>query len=102
MTYGEYINNTIWQYICNDVARRQYNYKFKMRARGYGKTYAKTLDSRALFAELFGLHSTFFDTTTISLLWCEYFVIPNYKGQKNKIILAKRKIPRYIRKELTT
>lgn len=54
------------------------------------------IESRAIFAANFGMYSMLFDEITISILWCEYFVIPNYKGQKNKIILAKKKIPRYI------
>lgn len=60
------------------------------------------IDSRAIFAANYEMYSMLFDTISISILFCEYFVIPNYKGQKNKLIIAKKKILRYIRRELTT
>lgn len=57
---------------------------------------AQTIESGVVFAAICSLYSEMFDIKSISILWCEYFVIPNYKGEKHKFILTRKAIPRYI------
>lgn len=66
------------------------HYGLIIAARGCGKTICR----RALMTALFSGRSEI-DRNTISLRWCEYFEIPNYRGRKNYLVYM-AKIERYI------
>lgn len=78
-----------WDIICAEIAKRQYC--ISMQSRGYGKT----MTSRALFRSIMENVSEDFDKNTISLRWCEYFEIPNFRGRKNYIVYM-AKVERYL------
>lgn len=95
-TYGEYIDRMAWNIICAEIAKRQYCYSFghyciSMQSRGYGKT----MTSRALFRSIMNNFSEDFDKNSISVRWCEYFEIPNFRGRKNYIVYM-AKVERYL------
>lgn len=96
--YVSTFNRLAWEMICNRIAEKSQigsiygrSCRIVMQSRGYGKT----MTSRALFRSIMYNFSEDFDKNTISLRWCEYFEIPNFRGRKNYIVHM-AKIERYI------
>lgn len=89
--YVTTFDRVTWECLCNRLFTEKYRFGFIMQPRGYGKT----MTSRALFRSIINVFHDDFDKNTISLRWCEYFEIPNFRGRKNYIVYM-AKIERYI------
>lgn len=90
-----FFDRMAWDLICSKLFNSYVNsfgrYCIPMQSRGY----EKTMTSRALFASIMNNFSEDFDKNSISLRWCEYFEIPNFRGRKNYIVYM-AKVERYI------
>lgn len=80
-----------WNFICRKLTEKSGLYHTRMLPRGYGKT----ITSRALFKSIINNFHDDFDKNTISLRWCEYFIIPKFRKMKNYIV-SMPKIERYV------
>lgn len=92
MEYGKRIFDYItWNLICSKLAEKSGLYHIRIAPRSFGKT----MTSRALFASIINNFHDDFDKNTISLRWCEYFIIPKFRKMKNYIV-PMPKIERYV------
>lgn len=92
--YVTTLDRMAWDIICANIAAKKCSYRIKMVPRSYGKT----MTSRALFKSIMNTFHDAFDEYTISLRWCEYFIIPNFRKKKNYIV-PMPKIERYVIKK---